>query len=89
MPVSSTLALSLLACSVAHAAEITGWVVSMADGDTTILDSGHEQHRVRLAGIDAPEKQQRFGNAAKRNLSEMVAGRTVRVEFVKFDRYQR
>ena len=39
-------------------------VVKVADGDTiTVLDSNKDQHRVRIAGIDAPEKNQPFGNA--------------------------
>ena len=58
------LALALLLCFAAEAAEITGGAVAIADGDTiTVLDAGNEQHkvRIRLAGIDAPEK----GSAAR------------------------
>jgi endonuclease YncB( thermonuclease family) len=85
-----TLFVAMLSWGVAQAAAITGRVVHMADGDTiTILDSHNEQHRVRLAGIDAPEKGQPFGQRSKQNLSAMIAGRTVTVEFLKFDRYQR
>jgi endonuclease YncB( thermonuclease family) len=37
--------------------ELTGKVVSVADGDTlTVLDADKVQHRIRLHGIDAPEK---------------------------------
>ena len=44
------LSLALLLCRVAYAAEITGRVVSIADGDTiTVLDSADEQHKIRLA----------------------------------------
>lgn len=44
----------------AHA--LTGKVVSVADGDTiTILDSSKKQHKIRLYGIDTPEKKQAFG----------------------------
>jgi endonuclease YncB( thermonuclease family) len=40
-----------------HADTLTGTVVSVADGDTiTVLDANHEQHKIRLSGIDAPEK---------------------------------
>jgi len=43
---------------------LDGTVVSVSDGDTiTVLDSDKVQHRVRIAGIDAPEKGQAFGNA--------------------------
>jgi endonuclease YncB( thermonuclease family) len=35
----------------------------VADGDTiTVLDADKVQHKIRLAGIDAPEKKQAFGN---------------------------
>ena len=44
---------------------------------------------MRLAGIDAPEKGQAFGNVAKQNLARLVASKTVSVEYVKSDRYQR
>ena len=83
------LSLALLA-PLAYAETLTGRVVGIADGDTiTVLDSTNDPHKVRLAGIDAPEKGQAFGNAAKQNLASMVAGKAVSVEYVKFDRYQR
>ncbi len=41
-----------------NAASLTGKVVKVADGDTiTILESSNTQHRVRLQGIDAPERK--------------------------------
>jgi endonuclease YncB( thermonuclease family) len=43
-------------------AGFTGKVVAVADGDTiTVLDIQRQQHKIRLAGIDAPEKAQAFG----------------------------
>ena len=58
-----------LACT-ANAETITGLVVSVADGDTiTVLDADKVQHKIRLAGIDAPEKKQPFGNRSKESLS--------------------
>jgi len=69
---------------------LDGTVVKVADGDTiTVLDSNKDQHRVRLAGIDAPEKGQPFGNASRKRMNEMVARKEVRVEFNKHDRYGR
>jgi endonuclease YncB( thermonuclease family) len=47
------------------------------------------QHRIRLAGIDAPEKGQPFGNRAKENLSRLAYGKEARVEWQKRDRYGR
>ena len=72
------------------AAEITGRVVGIADGDTlTILDADHRQTKVRLAEIDAPESHQPYGTRAKQVLSELVFGRDVRVVVVDIDRYGR
>ena len=45
--------------------ELTGRIVSIADGDTvTLLDASLQQHKIRLSGIDAPEKRQPFGQIA-------------------------
>ena len=64
--------------------------VGVADGDTiTVLDADKVQHKIRLAGIDAPEKKQAFGNRSKESLSDMVFDKTVNVETEKRDRYGR
>ena len=84
--------LLLLSVSYAHSAAtiLEGTVVKIADGDTiTVLDSDKVQHRVRIAGIDAPEKGQPFGNTSRKRLGELVARKEVRVEFNKHDRYGR
>ena len=65
-------------------------MVGISDGDTvTVLDGLHARHRIRLAGIDAPEKAQPYGDASKRHLSDMVFGESVTVEYEKHDRYGR
>jgi micrococcal nuclease len=70
--------------------ELTGEVVAIADGDTlTILDGSKTQHKIRLAGIDAPEKGQAFGTKARENLAAKVFRRNVRVEVIDVDRYRR
>jgi endonuclease YncB( thermonuclease family) len=70
--------------------ELSGRVVAIADGDTiTILDSANTQHRVRLAGIDAPETHQAFGEQSRLNLSEMIYGKDVSVTYQKTDQYGR
>lgn len=80
----------LCLCWPAHAETITGRVVSIADGDTlTVLDPRNAQHKVRLAGIDAPESGQPFGQASKRNLSALAFGKQVSIETKKTDRYGR
>jgi endonuclease YncB( thermonuclease family) len=69
---------------------LTGRVVGVADGDTiTVLDKTNTQFKVRLAGIDAPEKKQAFGNASKKSLSDLVFGQQVDVDWHKQDRYGR
>ncbi len=71
-------------------AQLTGRVVSIADGDTlTLLDSEQRQHKIRLAGIDAPEKTQPFGQKSKASLSALVFQRDVEVVGSKQDRYGR
>jgi len=72
------------------AAMIQGKVVGVSDGDTiTVLDSSKKQHKIRLHQIDAPEKNQDFGQRSKQSLSELVFGKTVTVEVVTTDRYGR
>jgi endonuclease YncB( thermonuclease family) len=73
-----------------NAATLTGKVVGVSDGDTiTVLDAEMVQHKIRLAGIDAPEKKQQFGNRSKESLSELAFDKTVKVETSKRDRYGR
>jgi len=80
----------ILIFGIAHAETLTGYVVDIADGDTiTVLDADHLQHKIRLSGIDAPEKAQPFGERSKQNLAGMVFNKTVTVEWSKRDRYVR
>lgn len=76
--------------SAVQAATIEGRVVGVADGDTiTILDNSNTQYKIRLAGIDAPEKKQPFGNVSKKSLSDLVFGKQVTVDYKQRDRYGR
>jgi endonuclease YncB( thermonuclease family) len=80
----------LAALATCNAATIEGRVVGIADGDTiTVLDADKTQHKIRLAGIDAPEKKQPFGQRSKESLSELVFSKTVKVETDKRDKYGR
>ena len=73
-----------------YAEVLSGKVVGVADGDTiTVLDSTNTQHKIRLGGIDAPEKKQAFGNVSKKSLSDMVFNQQVEVDWHKEDRYGR
>lgn len=70
-------------------AALTGKVIKVADGDTVTLLVEKKSYRVRLQGIDAPEAQQPFGQAAKKALSEKVFGHRVTVRWDEKDRYGR
>lgn len=75
---------------VANALTLEGRVVGVADGDTiTVLDNTKTQYKIRLAGIDAPEKSQPFGNVSKKSLSDLVYGKPVTIDYTKQDRYGR
>jgi len=79
-----------LLLGVPHAETLSGKVINVADGDTiTILDSTNQQLKIRLAGIDAPEKAQDFGKRSKEHLSGLVQGQQVIVETSKKDKYGR
>ena len=73
------------------AAEIIGKVIGVSDGDTiTVLDELDKgRFRVRLFGIDCPEKSQDFGNVAKKHLSSLIFGKRVSIRFREIDRYGR
>ena len=81
---------ALLLAGEVYAATLEGRVVGVHDGDTlTVLDDSRQQHKIRLAGIDAPELKQAFGTRSRQNLAGMVFGQTVRIEWDKHDRYGR
>lgn len=68
----------------------TAKVVNVSDGDTVkVYRLGVPETKVRLLGIDAPEKNQPFGQKAKEALNAKVAGKVVIVEAGKPDRYGR
>jgi endonuclease YncB( thermonuclease family) len=79
----------LLLC-LAHPATadtLHGRVVRILDGDTVeVLDSAQHTERVRLGGIDAPEKSQPFGTQAKQRMVVLSGGQTVSVDWTKRDR---
>jgi endonuclease YncB( thermonuclease family) len=70
--------------------DITGIVVSVADGDSiTVLSAEKKQYKIRMAAIDSPEKAQAFGQRSKQHLSDLVYKKEVRVQIVDIDRYKR
>jgi len=83
-------AMFLTLITTADAATLLGKVVHVADGDTiTVLDESKTQYRIRLAGIDAPESKQPYGQASRKHLAELVANKNVAVEWAKHDKYGR
>jgi endonuclease YncB( thermonuclease family) len=65
-------------------------VVGVTDGDTiTVLAPRNEQYTIRLAGIDAPEHNQAFGQRSKQNLSRLVFGKNVALDCLKEESYGR
>lgn len=69
--------------------DFEGKVVSIVDGDTLTVLVDNEQVRVRLNGIDAPEKRQAFGTQAREKLAELTFGKVVTVHNSGKDRYGR
>ena len=83
-------ALLLLLSFSLWAEEIVGRVVRVADGDTiTVLTAGNMQEKIRFHGIDAPEKDQAFGQKSKQRLSDYVFGKDVTVTWKSKDKYGR
>lgn len=72
-----------------YAADYTGRVVGVLDGDT--LEVLHDQHpeRIRLNGIDCPEKRQAYGQKAKHAVSALVFEKEVTLQTHGLDKYRR
>lgn len=76
--------------SLSLAGMIEGKVVAVHDGDTVrVLDAKKVQHKIRLEGIDAPELKQPYGMDSKKNLSDKVFGKMVKVRVTTYDKYRR
>ena len=71
------------------AAELSGKVIKIADGDTLTVLVDREQVRIRLSGIDAPEKRQSYGTVSRQALADLAFGKNVTVQATKLDRYKR
>lgn len=69
---------------------LTGKVVAVADGDTfTLLTPEKKQVKIRLYGIDCPERKQDFGTKARQFTSDMVFSKSVSIKIMDVDRYGR
>ena len=69
---------------------ITGKVTRVSDGDTVwVTDAAKLKHKVRLDRIDAPEKDQPWGEESAAVLKGWIFGMDVRVAYEKRDQYGR
>ncbi len=79
-----------LSSSNAHPADFQAKVIHIADGDTiTVLNDTNEKIKIRLNGIDCPEKAQAYGNKAKQFTKDLVQGEMVTIKAYDTDRYGR
>ena len=82
--------LCFLLCVAVNADTLTGKVIRIIDGDTVVvLVEGNVQEKIRLSGIDAPERKQPFGTVSRQLLASMAFEKTVIVDFDKRDRWGR
>lgn len=84
-----TCALLLLVVGLADAAGFRGKVVAVLDGDTLLVLNGSKPVKVRLAEIDAPEKDQPYGAASRKSLAELAMGKQIQVAIRAVDDYGR
>lgn len=87
--VPATLTLTLLLSVFPTAADISGKVVSVHDGDTLTVVIDRRQVRVRLIDIDAPELRQPFGTRSRQSLSSLCFGKMASLDVRGHDRYNR
>lgn len=81
--------LTLLSHAQSHT-RLTGKVIRILDGDTfEMLVPGNIPVKVRMNGIDAPEKKQAFGEKSKDHLGKLCFGKTIEVASQGKDRYNR
>lgn len=70
--------------------EYQGKVIKVSDGDTIqVVDKNGQKHKIRFAGIDAPESKQSSGQDSQRYLSRLILNQNVTVQVIDVDRYGR
>lgn len=90
VPIFVALVMFCVSATVFTRSEVQGKVIRVADGDTiTVLTEGHQQVKVRLYGIDAPEHKMPYGRNSGDALKSLVAGEDVLVKILDTDRYGR
>jgi endonuclease YncB( thermonuclease family) len=78
--VLALLLLTLVSANVT-AATLFGRVIEVNDGDVITVFNLNRPVRIKLLAVDAPEKDQAFGDVAKKHLSELVYDKSVSVEY--------
>ena len=66
-----------------------GYVTRVVDGDTVIVELGSGPARLRLGEIDAPERDQPYGRESKAALSRLILHKSIEIEPMYQDRYER
>jgi len=89
MQLFKTLLILLIITLSIHAETIQGKVIGVMDGDTVKVLVKKKQYKIRLYGIDAPEKNQAFGTKTKKALSKKIFGKNVKVKITDIDKYGR
>lgn len=70
-------------------AQTSAKIIRVVDGDTYQLLKDGKAVTVRLANVDAPELKQQYGSIAKQNVSDLILGKTVLIDSITKDRYNR
>jgi len=84
------LALAFLLAAPVTAATFRATLHRVFDGDTIdVVDEKGRQFRIRLSGIDAPERDQPFGQRSGESLRRLLSAGPLYVDAVSVDRYQR
>jgi len=82
--------LTVFACAPVFADGFEAMVTRVFDGDSFLVQPAKGKDiDVRLADIDAPEKQQPYGNDARAALKRLIEGRRVYVDVIETDQYKR
>ena len=78
-----------VAAAAAHAETFEASVVGVQDGDSLTVMRERQRVRVRLAGIDAPEHQQPYGDESRKSLAALCWRKKASVAWIEKDSYQR
>lgn len=79
----------LLYCPSVYSEHLAVKAIGIIDGDTTLVLMQNEPTKIRLWGIDAPEKGQPFSTKAKKALSDLIYGKLVSLDIKGKDKYGR